>query len=77
VEIASILVQTRPERLAAAEAAIRQIDGAEVYQRDERGKIVIVVEALESASIGQTLTRISVLPEVITATLVYHATDTG
>ena len=77
IEIASILVQTRPERLAAAEAAIRQIDAAEVYQRDEKGKIVVVVEALDSASIGETLTRISVLPDVISATLVYHATDSA
>jgi periplasmic nitrate reductase NapD len=77
VEIASILVQTRPERMEAAEAAIRAIDGAEIYQRDAKGKIVVVLEALDSQAIGETLTRISVLPDVITATLVYHATDAG
>jgi|SRR5215207_2314822 len=76
-EIASILVQTRPERLAAAERAIRAIEGAEVFQRDPKGKLVVVIEAAGSDPIGETLTRISLLPDVITATLVYHATDAG
>jgi nitrate reductase NapD len=76
-EIASILVQTRPERLAAAEGAIRAIEGAEIFQRDPRGKLVVVIEAVGSDPIGETLTRISLLPDVITATLVFHATDAG
>jgi nitrate reductase NapD len=76
-EIASILVQTRPERLAAAAAAIGAIEGAEVFQRDPKGKLVVVVEAVGSDPIGETLTRISLLPDVITATLVYHASDAG
>ena len=75
-EIASILVQTRPELLAAAECAIRAIAGAEIFQRDPKGKLVVVLEAVGSDPIGETLTRISLLPDVITATLVYHALDT-
>ena len=37
-EIASILVQARPERLASVEAAIVVLDGCEIYGRD-RGTI--------------------------------------
>jgi nitrate reductase NapD len=74
-EIASILVQTRPERLAAAEAAIGSLAGAEIFGRDARGKLVVVVEAVGSEPIGEMLTRISLLPDVVTATLVYHAID--
>jgi periplasmic nitrate reductase NapD len=74
-EIASILVQTRPERLAAAEAAIGALAGAEIFGRDARGKLVVVVEAVGSEPIGEMLTRISLLPDVVTATLVYHAID--
>lgn len=77
LEIASILVQTRPERLGDVEAAIRAIRGTEIFQRDARGKIAVVIEAAGSDPIGETLTRISLLPDVITATLVYHATDDG
>jgi len=74
-EIASILVQTRPDRLAAAEAAIKEIEGAEIFQRDARGKLVVVVEAIGRDPVGEILTRISLLRDVITATLVYHAVD--
>ena len=76
VEIASILVQTRPDWLDAAEAAIRAIDGAEIYQRDPKGKLVVILEATGGDPVGAMLTRISLLPEIITATLVYHAVDT-
>ncbi len=74
-EIASILVQTRPERLDDAEAAIAAIPGAEVYQRDPRGKLVVIVEGGGDDPVGAILTRISLLPDVITATLVFHAID--
>lgn len=74
-EIASILVQTRPERLDAVAAAIAAIDGAEVFQRDPRGKLVVVIESCGGDPVGETLTRVSLLPDVITATLVYHAID--
>lgn len=74
-EIASILVQTRPERLDAVAAAIAAIEGAEVFQRDARGKLVVVVESCGGDPVGETLTRVSLLPDVITATLVYHVID--
>ena len=39
VEIASILVQTRPERLEAAARAIERLSGTQIYGRDPRGKL--------------------------------------
>jgi periplasmic nitrate reductase NapD len=74
-EIASILVQALPQRLAEAEAAIAAIPGTEIFQRDARGKLVVVVEGSGADPVGATLTRIAQLPAVITATLVYHAID--
>jgi len=76
VEIASILVQTMPRRLGAAERSILALKGMEIYARDPRGKLVVVIEAADdSSAIGAALTEISALPDVITATLVYHRTD--
>jgi nitrate reductase NapD len=76
-EIASALVQARPERLAEVERAISAIDGVEIHGRDERGKIVVVIEAPDSGAIGATLNSISLLPDVLSAALVYHAIDAG
>lgn len=74
-EIASILVQARPEALDEVEASIEAIGGAEIHNRDQRGKLVVVVEGGGQDPVGSALTRISLLPGVISATLVFHATD--
>jgi nitrate reductase NapD len=76
-EIASILVQTKPERLDAAARAIETLPGAQIYSRSPRGKLVVVIEALDAGSIGATLNTISMMPEVLTASLVFHGTDDG
>ena len=76
-EIASILVQTRPERLDAAARAIEALPRAEIHSRDPKGKLVVVIEAPSVGSIGATLNEISMLPDVLTAALVFHGTDYG
>ena len=74
-EIASILVQARPERLVAVEASIVLLDGCEVYGRDPRGKLVVVVDAADAGALGTTLNTIALLPDVYSASLVFHAID--
>ncbi|MDI3470218.1 MAG: hypothetical protein OJF62_002281 [Pseudolabrys sp.] len=74
IEIASILVQTRPEKLDKAIDAIEALPGAEIFGRDPRGKIVVVLEAADVTTIGETLSAISALPDVLTASLVFQGT---
>jgi nitrate reductase NapD len=74
-EIASILVQARPERLAGVEAAIMALAGCEIYGRDPKGKLVVVVDVPDAGSLGTTLNSIALLPDVYSASLVFHAID--
>jgi periplasmic nitrate reductase NapD len=74
VEIASILIQARPERLQAVALAIETLPGAQIYYRDSRGKLVVVVEASDVASIGETLNAMSSMPGVLNASLVFQGT---
>ena len=74
-EIASILVQARPERLADVEAAIVTLEGCEIYGRDPKGKLVVVVDSPDAGSLGTTLNNIALLPDVYSASLVFHAID--
>jgi nitrate reductase NapD len=74
-EIASVLVQARPEKLDAVQAAIAGIAGAEIVQRDARGKLVVLLDSSGGAPIGQTMTAMSLMPDVISATLVFHGLD--
>jgi periplasmic nitrate reductase NapD len=76
-EIASVLVQARPERLGEVEAAIVALEGCEVHGRDARGKLVVVVDAPDAGSLGTTLNTIALLPHVHAASLVFHAIDAG
>jgi len=74
-EIASILVQARPECLTEVEQAILALAGCEIHARDIRGKLVVVVEAPDTGTLGTTLNTITLLPHVHTASLVFHATE--
>jgi nitrate reductase NapD len=74
-EIASVLVQARPERLAQVEAAIAALTGCEIHARDPKGKLVVVMEATTAGALGATLNEIALLPDVFSASLVFHAAD--
>jgi periplasmic nitrate reductase NapD len=74
-EIASILVQARSERLVEVEASILALAGCEIFGRDPKGKLVVVVDAPDSGALGTILTSIALLPDVYTASLVFHAID--
>ncbi|HEY0328407.1 MAG TPA: chaperone NapD [Rhodopseudomonas sp.] len=76
-EIASILVQARPERLDDVAAAILALAGCEVFARDPKGKLVVVIDAEDSGVIGSTLNTIAALPNVYSAALVFHAIEAG
>ncbi len=76
-EIASILVQVRPERIDDVESEIAAMSGCEIHGRDPRGKLVVVVEALDAGALGSTLNAIALLPHVYAASLVFHAIDVG
>jgi periplasmic nitrate reductase NapD len=76
-EIASILVQARPERLSSVEAAIGALKGCEIYGRDPRGKLIVVVDAPDAGALGTTLNTIALLADVYSASLVFHAVDAG
>ena len=77
IEIASILVQARPERIDAVARAIEALRGTQIYSRDARGKLVVVIEAADTGSIGATLNSISSMPHVLTASLVFQGSDGG
>jgi nitrate reductase NapD len=77
VEIASILVQVRPEWLDSISHAIEALPGAQIYSRDPKGKFVVVIEAANTGAVGATLNAISQMPHVLTAALVFQGNDEG
>ncbi len=73
--IASLVVQCLPEKLAATAAAIEALPGAEIPHRDERGKLVVLLEVESEADLLGNITQIENTPGVISANLAYHQID--
>lgn len=74
-EIASVLVQVRPEHLGEVAASIADLNSCEVHDRDPQGKLVVVIDTPKAGVIGTTLNTIAQLPNVYSASLVFHALD--
>jgi nitrate reductase NapD len=73
--IASMVVQCLPEKLAATAAMLEAIANIEVPERDERGKLVVLIEAEGEARLMECVSKIESTPGVISANLVYHEID--
>lgn len=70
-----MVVQCLPEKLDSVAAALADISTVEVPERDERGKLVIVIEAEGEASLMASISTIEATAGVISANLVYHQID--
>jgi periplasmic nitrate reductase NapD len=70
--ISSLLVHARPDRAAAAQAAIGAIDGAEIHAVSPAGKLIVTLENSGTGAISDALSAINSIDGVLSAVLVYH-----
>jgi periplasmic nitrate reductase NapD len=77
VEIVSLIVNAWPEHLDAVTSAILQLGGTEIHGRDSKGKLIVVMEATTQGAIGAKTNVISGLPNVLSAVMVFQATDSN
>lgn len=75
VEIVGLIVNAWPAHMAEVEAAIVALGNAEIHGRDEKGKIIVVLEAPTQSEIGFKANIISGLPHVLSSVMVFQATD--
>lgn len=73
--IASMVVQCLPEKLTATAEALETLPGIQVPERDERGKLVVLIEVRGETALMESITEIEHTPGVISANLVYHQID--
>mgnify|MGYP002714329694 CR=1 FL=1 len=72
LHIASLLVHCRPEWLAALKTNLQLLPGLELHQESPSGKLVVVLEAHDEATVLERLHAIQQLPGVLGAALIYH-----
>ena len=73
--IVSLVVQCLPNRMPAVAAEISNIPDAEIPARDERGKLVVLIETDGESRLMERISAIEAVPGVISATMVYHQVD--
>jgi nitrate reductase NapD len=74
-EIVSLIVNVFPAHMDSVSEAIANMPGAEVHGQDPKGKLIVVLEASTQGAIGAMADAISGLPNVISAAMVFQATD--
>lgn len=76
-EIVSLIVNAFPDHLDGVAAEIAALPGAEVHAQDPKGKLIVVLEAPTQGDIGAMANAISGIPHVLSAAMVFQATDEG
>jgi len=71
-QIASLMVQARPEHMTALTAALNALPGVEVHGDNGQGRMVVSLEARDDQQLLDMISDIQNHDHVITASLVYH-----
>jgi nitrate reductase NapD len=72
MNICSLVVHARPDRLGAVQSGLEGIPGVEVHGRSDEGKFVVTAEDVEGALANDAMTAIQNLDGVVNAVLIYH-----
>jgi nitrate reductase NapD len=72
MNIAGVLVHSRPEKIQDVRAEFIQMPGVEVHDVSEEGKMVVTVEEVHGADIAATMTQFHYTDGVLSAAMVYH-----
>lgn len=75
MNISSIIVIPHPDRIAAVESALQEIDGVELHAVSPEGKMIVTIEAAGDRETTATYEFISQLDGVLSASMVYHQNE--
>lgn len=72
INLVSMVMMTRPERLTGFKEKIASVDGAEIHVASAEGKLVVTVEADDQRSLLQRIETLQNLDGLVSSNLVYH-----
>lgn len=72
MNISSVIVHARSERIHDVHAALKQIGGVEIHAVTDDGKIVATIETATDRDTADTFERIGHTDGVLSAAMVYH-----
>lgn len=72
INLVSMVMMTRPERLTVFKEKIASVDGAEIHVASAEGKLVVTVEADSQRALLQRIETLQNLDGLVASNLVYH-----
>jgi len=75
MNVSSIVVQSRPEHCDELRKILEEGDLCEVHFHDEKGRIIVTIEAESVSDEIANLTKIQALPNVIAADMSYSYSE--
>ncbi len=76
MHIAGVVVQTRPERLAAVRNLLEALARVEVHAVNPDGRFVVTIEGDRRGAVADSLYRVNSLEGVLSACVVYEQSET-
>jgi nitrate reductase NapD len=70
--ISSLVVHSRPDRVASIVERLGAVEGVEVHGGQETGKLIVTLETETESQIVERLNSIQLFDGVLAATLVFH-----
>ena len=77
MNISSVILRARPEKLAGVRRGIATIAGVEIHADAGDGRIIVTVEDGEHHSAPESIVKLHNIDGVIAASLVYQYCDDG
>ncbi|MBL8483558.1 MAG: chaperone NapD [Rhodocyclaceae bacterium] len=72
MNINSMIVRARPERLPELRAAFAAIPGVEIHAASDDGRVIVTVEDGPEHTVEDSMLAVHTAPGVLSATLVYQ-----
>ncbi len=70
--ICSLIVQVRPETLSPVTNTLSEMEGVEVHNKDDCGKIIVTIEHPEREFCSKTMTEMTLIDGVMSTALVFE-----
>jgi nitrate reductase NapD len=75
MHIAGVVVQSRPENLAAVQRRLEQVTGVEVHAVNPDGRLVVTIEDDHRHAVADKMHRLNALQDVLSACVVYEQSE--
>lgn len=75
MNIAGIVVRSRPETLSVVRRQLESLTGCEIHAATDDGRMVVTIENPEDRKLSEHVMQVETLPGVVSASLIYHHFD--